>query len=216
MPDAEALRRRYASTSLEKTSGYAVLPEATHGGAERCRDSTETKPDSTASENKISSAGSATRRCSRRPESAPAAQPKAKNHAAFPIPARTGNEQNYLILPFVAAVARKRVLLIDGYATKRDLRSKIMRKLGVDVDCASDITQARALWRADAYSLVLVDVHNDAVNVQEFCDRGKGRDAPTKRRVPGGQAGLPCGLARGRTTGQPLLRRTFMASGAKW
>ena len=45
---------------------------------------------------------------------------------------------------FAPAVARKRVLLIDGYATKRDLRSKIMRKLGVEVDCASDITQARA------------------------------------------------------------------------
>jgi CheY-like chemotaxis protein len=79
---------------------------------------------------------------------------------------------------FAAVVARKRVLLIDGYATKRDLRSKIMRKLGVEVDCASDITQARALWRADSYSLVLVDVHNDAVNVQEFCDEMRGAKPP--------------------------------------
>jgi CheY-like chemotaxis protein len=79
---------------------------------------------------------------------------------------------------FAPAVARKRVLLIDGYATKRDLRSKIMRKLGVEVDCASDITQARALWRADAYSLVLVDVHNDAVNVQGFCDEVRGAKPP--------------------------------------
>ncbi len=79
---------------------------------------------------------------------------------------------------FAPAVARKRVLLIDGYATKRDLRSKIMRKLGVEVDCASDITQARALWRAASYSLVLVDVHNDAVNVQEFCDEVRGAKPP--------------------------------------
>lgn len=79
---------------------------------------------------------------------------------------------------FAPAVARKRVLLVDGYATKRDLRSKIMRKLGVDVDCASDITQARALWRADSYSLVLVDVHNDAVNVQEFCDEVRSAKPP--------------------------------------
>jgi CheY-like chemotaxis protein len=71
---------------------------------------------------------------------------------------------------FAPAVARKRVLLVDGYATKRDLRSKIMRKLGLDVDCAADITEARALWQADSYSLVLVDVRNDAANVQEFCE----------------------------------------------
>jgi hypothetical protein len=45
---------------------------------------------------------------------------------------------------FAPAVARKRVLLVDGYATKRDLRSKIMRKLGVDVDCASD---SPSTWR---------------------------------------------------------------------
>ena len=44
-----------------------------------------------------------------------------------------------------------------------------MRKLGVEVDCAADITEARALWQADSYSLVLVDVRNDSVNVQEFC-----------------------------------------------
>ena len=46
-------------------------------------------------------------------------------------------------LSAIPAVARKRVLLVDSYATKRDLRSKIMRKLGVDVDCAADITEAR-------------------------------------------------------------------------
>ena len=35
------------------------------------------------------------------------------------------------------------------------------------VEVAADITEARALWQADSYSLILVDVHNDAVNVQE-------------------------------------------------
>jgi CheY-like chemotaxis protein len=76
------------------------------------------------------------------------------------------------------AVAKKRVLLVDTYATKRDLRSKIMRKLGVDVDCAAGISEARALWQADSYSLVLVDVHNDAVNVQEFCDEVRNAKPP--------------------------------------
>lgn len=81
-------------------------------------------------------------------------------------------------LSAIPALARKRVLLVDTYATKRDLRSKIMRKLGVDVDCAADITQARAMWQADSYSLILVDVHNDAVNVQEFCDEVRSAKPP--------------------------------------
>ncbi len=64
---------------------------------------------------------------------------------------------------------RKRVLLVGTYSLKRDLRARIMRKLGVEVDCAADISEARSLWQADSYSLVLVDVRNDSVNVQEFC-----------------------------------------------
>jgi CheY-like chemotaxis protein len=78
----------------------------------------------------------------------------------------------------IPAVARKRVLLVDTYATKRDLRSKIMRKFGVDVDCAANITQARSLWQADSYSLVLVDVRNDSANVQEFCDEVRNAKPP--------------------------------------
>src|SRR5712692_3861775 len=75
-------------------------------------------------------------------------------------------------------VAKKRVLLVDTYGTKRDLRAKIMRKLGVEVDCAADITEARALWQADSYSLVLVDVRNDSVNVQEFCSEVRSAKPP--------------------------------------
>jgi CheY-like chemotaxis protein len=81
-------------------------------------------------------------------------------------------------LSAIPAIVKKRVLLVDTYATKRDLRSKIMRKLGVDVDCAANITEARSMWQAASYSLVLVDVHNDAVNVQEFCDEVKGAKPP--------------------------------------
>ena len=75
-------------------------------------------------------------------------------------------------------VAKKRVLLVDTYGTKRDLRAKIMRKLGVEVDCAADISAARSLWQADSYGLVLVDVRNDATNVQEFCDEIRSAKPP--------------------------------------
>ena len=66
-------------------------------------------------------------------------------------------------------IRKKRVLLVNTFSLQRDLRARIMRKLGVDVDCAADINEARSLWQADSYSLVLVDVRNDSVNVQEFC-----------------------------------------------
>ena len=70
----------------------------------------------------------------------------------------------------VPLTAKKRVLLVNTHGTRRDLRAQIMRKLGAEVDCAADISEARSLWQADAYSLILVDVRNDSTNVQEFCD----------------------------------------------
>jgi CheY-like chemotaxis protein len=73
---------------------------------------------------------------------------------------------------------KKRVLLVNTHATQRDLRAKVMRKLGVEVDCAADISEARSLWQADSYSLVLVDVRNDSINVQEFCDEVRSAKPP--------------------------------------
>ena len=78
----------------------------------------------------------------------------------------------------LSLVAKRRVLLVDPYATKRDLRAKIMRKLGVEVDCAADISEARSLWQADSYSLVLVDVRNDSAHVQQFCDEIRSAKPP--------------------------------------
>ena len=57
--------------------------------------------------------------------------------------------------------AKKRILLIDSFATKRDLRAKVLRKMGIEVDCAADISEARSLWQADSYNLVLLDVKRD-------------------------------------------------------
>src|SRR5881397_2813310 len=79
---------------------------------------------------------------------------------------------------YASLSGKRRILLVDTFANKRDLRAKIMRKLGVEVDCAADITEARALWQADSYSLVLVDVRNDSVNVQEFCSEVRSAKPP--------------------------------------
>jgi CheY-like chemotaxis protein len=67
-------------------------------------------------------------------------------------------------------VKKKRVLLVDTSRTKRDLRSETMRRLGVEVDCAADIVEARCWWRPDLYDLVLLSVDNDNAPRDKFCD----------------------------------------------
>ncbi len=69
---------------------------------------------------------------------------------------------------------KKRVLLVDMSSTKRDLRAEIMRRLGMDVDCAADISEARSWWRADLYNLVLVNVQNELGRRDKFCDDVRG------------------------------------------
>ena len=65
--------------------------------------------------------------------------------------------------------AKKRILPVDSFATRRDLRAQVMRKMGMEVDCAADISEARSLWRADSYNLVLMNVRNETINVESFC-----------------------------------------------
>ena len=65
---------------------------------------------------------------------------------------------------------KKRVLLVDSSRLKRDLRSETMRKLGLEVDCAADISEARCWWRPGLYDLVLIHVEDAARPVERFCD----------------------------------------------
>jgi CheY-like chemotaxis protein len=65
---------------------------------------------------------------------------------------------------------RKRVLLVDASPAKRELRAEAMRKLGMDVDCACDISEARSWWRADLYNLVLINLGNDLGHRDKFCE----------------------------------------------
>ncbi|MFZ1141504.1 MAG: hypothetical protein ABR881_27775 [Candidatus Sulfotelmatobacter sp.] len=77
-------------------------------------------------------------------------------------------------LPLPAALTgklkNKRVLLLDTSATMRDRRAESMRKLGMEVDCAADISEARSWWRADLYSLVLIDMESGVGHRDKFCD----------------------------------------------
>jgi len=64
---------------------------------------------------------------------------------------------------------KKRVLLLDTSQTKRDLRADVMRKLGIEVDCAADVLEARCWWRADLYNLVLINASGEAESRDKFC-----------------------------------------------
>jgi CheY-like chemotaxis protein len=68
------------------------------------------------------------------------------------------------------ASKKKRVLLVDSSRITRDLRSETMRRLGAEVDCAADISEARCWWRADLYNLVLVNVPASHATTRKFCD----------------------------------------------
>jgi hypothetical protein len=69
-----------------------------------------------------------------------------------------------------APVKKKRVLLVDTSRPKRDLRAETMRKLGMEVDCAADVAEARCWWRADLYDLVLFNVQEGVGPRDKFCD----------------------------------------------
>jgi CheY-like chemotaxis protein len=68
------------------------------------------------------------------------------------------------------ALKRRRVLLVDASARKRDFRADAMRKLGMEVDCAADIDEARSWWRADLYHLVLINMENELGHRDRFCE----------------------------------------------
>lgn len=73
--------------------------------------------------------------------------------------------------PIPSPLKKKRVLLVDTSSSKkRDLRAEIMRRLGMDVDCAADISEARSWWRADLYNLVIISSENEQGRRDKFCD----------------------------------------------
>jgi hypothetical protein len=76
------------------------------------------------------------------------------------------------------ALSKKRVLLVDTSPMTRDLRAEVMRKLGMEVDCAADIDEARAWWRADLYHLVLINTENELGHRDRFCEDIRGATPP--------------------------------------
>jgi CheY-like chemotaxis protein len=85
-----------------------------------------------------------------------------------------------LSAPMPTDVKKKRVLLVDTSQAKRDLRAEVMRKLGMDVDCAADIAEARSWWRAALYDLVLIDMEKGQGYRDKFCDDIRSASPPQR------------------------------------
>jgi CheY-like chemotaxis protein len=71
----------------------------------------------------------------------------------------------------LASIKTRRALLVDQSSETRELRAEMMRKVGIEVDCAADITEARSMWRPDLYSLVLMNVEDKLGDRERFCER---------------------------------------------
>src|SRR5947199_9372220 len=80
--------------------------------------------------------------------------------------------------PIRGPVKKRRVLLVDTSPSKRELRAETMRRLGMDVDCAADISEARSWWRADLYNLVLINAQTDVGQRDDFCESVRNATPP--------------------------------------
>jgi CheY-like chemotaxis protein len=82
--------------------------------------------------------------------------------------------------PIPDAVKKKRVLLIDTSHAKRDLRAEVLRKLGIDVDSAADIVEARVWWKPALYDLVLISMEKGRGQRDKFCDDVRSATPPQR------------------------------------
>lgn len=85
-----------------------------------------------------------------------------------------------LSAPIPGEVKTKRVLLIDTSSAKRDLRAEVLRKLGMYVDSAADIAEARSWWRPALYDLVLINMEKGRGHRDKFCDDLRGATPPQR------------------------------------
>lgn len=85
-----------------------------------------------------------------------------------------------LSAPIPDAVKKRRVLLIDTSHAKRDLRAEVLRKVGIDVDSAADIVEARIWWKPALYDLVLINMEKGRGQRDKFCDDVRSATPPQR------------------------------------
>lgn len=105
--------------------------------------------------------------------------------------------------PIPDGVRKRRVLLIDSSHAKRDLRSEVLRKLGIDVDSAADIVEARIWWKPALYDLVLINMEKGRGQRDRFCEDVRSATPPQRLAFLVGQ---PEYLADSPNPNQELLK----------
>ena len=75
---------------------------------------------------------------------------------------------------------KKKVLLADSLEKARSVRATFLRSRLVDVDVASNIPEALALWRTSVYHLVLVALRENPGEAREFWQEIK-REKPRQQ-----------------------------------
>ncbi len=88
--------------------------------------------------------------------------------------------------------ANKTVLLVDSNRHSRESRAKIMRGMGVRVECAPTADAARALLDAGTYNLVLVDLGTDIAGAESLA---RGIRSANTRQLVGFLVGSPLFVA---------------------
>jgi CheY-like chemotaxis protein len=104
--------------------------------------------------------------------------------------------------PIPDGVKKKRVLLVDTSHEKRNLRAEVLRKLGMYVDIAADVTEARSWWRPALYDLVLINMERGGGLRDKFCDDLRSATPPQRLAFLVGQ---PEYLVDSPNAGQELL-----------
>jgi len=109
---------------------------------------------------------------------APGAEQSAKPIAPALQPAATG----------ASTWTQKTVLLVDANRLTRQSRAKIMRTMGVRVDCVANADSARARLAAEKYNLILVDLGRDVTAAELLVGEIRSRNS---RQLVGFLVGSP-------------------------
>ena len=82
---------------------------------------------------------------------------------------------------------QKKRVPVDTSQGKRELRAEVMRKLGMDVDCAAYIAEAHSWRRAALYDLLLIHVEKGRGQRHKFCDDVRSATRPQRLGLRVGQ-----------------------------
>jgi CheY-like chemotaxis protein len=99
---------------------------------------------------------------------------------------------------------KKSILLVDCNVRSRESRAKVMRALGVHVDCVANAHAARARLAAETYNLILVDLGRDIDAAESLVHEIRTRNS---RQLVGFLVGSPLFIATSLNTSNSRPRR---------